>query len=671
MGAEKFLSLAKIHKKRGNYKKAIRCYWKAFSFQSNDPNILQEIGHLSLKIEEYEEATKCYKAAIFFYIAKSKKTLPYVPMTMAFIGLARATRSLGFYRQSLDYCLIASRSYRKHLEREKKDPITVSIKIEMAKTFKEQGKIKRALEFYSIAFKDYKDIVNVDQNISLTEEIWFLLAIGKCLVGEYREAIADCLSALRIEYVLHKASFAPLNKWCDEAHKAASTIKKDAHPTIALSLYKLGKTFHHLKAEKKAISLYEQAAHLFRRLYGDHFLFLTSILNSQSEALETRKEYVTALKAREEILFLYEYHYGDNHPSIAAILNKLGETYGHLGDIEKGIHLQSRALQLYKSTCGEDHPGVAMTLHHLGKSFYKLGNKKKAISLYREALYIYRMYYLQYESSIFDVLRSLGDVFLDFGRPRRTIWLYEIIVKTYSHSPCFFSDKSAVDQNKLGGLYYKLGEREKAASLYVKALNHHQTLYYKKFPGEADVLLNLSLVHLDLGDKDQALSLQIEALTIYRAHYGSCHLKVAETLTLLGRTFLELEAPEKALSLHKKALQIHQTLYKKNVLPERAAALDALAQSLCALGKPKEAIRRQNEARLLYKKHYGEVLTIEVATIWTHIGETLHLLGKRKRVIKYLRKALVAYKRSYVENHPERQKAEALLQKIHLSAFRQ
>ncbi len=209
----------------------------------------------------------------------------------------------------------------------------------------------------------------------------------------------------------------------------------DEHPKVAIRLNNLGMAWSGLGEKKKAISFYEQTLAIDRKVFGDEHPNVAISLNNLGMAWSDLGEKKKAISFYEQALAIDRKVFGDEHPKVAIRLNNLGLAWSDLGEKKKAITFYEQALAIVSKVFGTEHPYVANCLNNLGMAWKQLGEVKKAISFYEQALAIDRKVFGDEHPNVAIRLNNLGMALTATGEPERgqacLQRAHEILLKFY------------------------------------------------------------------------------------------------------------------------------------------------------------------------------------------------------------------------------------------------
>ena len=203
----------------------------------------------------------------------------------------------------------------------------------------------------------------------------------------------------------------------------------------SLFFYQLGWIYDDIGEAKKAVTYYEKALKIDKKIHGEIHPHVARDYNNLGGAWHTLGDPKKAIGYYEKALKINKKIYGEAHPDVATDYNNLGLAWHTLGDPKKAIGYYEKALSIFKDTYGETHPHVAATFNNLGGAWADLGNPKKAIEYYEKALKIDKKIYGETHPAVATRLNNLGAAWKTLGNPKKAIeylqQAYTIFQKVY------------------------------------------------------------------------------------------------------------------------------------------------------------------------------------------------------------------------------------------------
>ena len=155
----------------------------------------------------------------------------------------------------------------------------------------------------------------------------------------------------------------------------------------------------------------------------------------------------------------------------------------------------------------------------------------------------------------------------------------------------------ATTLNNLAGLYFEIGNYDKALPLYQRAFDIREKALGPKCPIFGSTLNRFGLLYHYMGDYDKALPLYQRALDIFENVLGPQHPVVATTLNNIAGVYLDIRDYKKALPLYYRAFNIQE----KELDPQRSPDI---AITLNNIGLLLHYIKDYDGALMFYQKAF-------------------------------------------------------------------
>ena len=191
------------------------------------------------------------------------------------------------------------------------------------------------------------------------------------------------------------------------------------------------------------------------------------------------------------------------------------------------------------------------------------------------------------------------------------------------------SPEQALCFQKIGIVYYFLGERQKALDYWAQALVFFREAGNRA--GQAMTLNPMGLAYADLGDMQKALDYYGQALLLHRAVGNG--VGEANTLNNMGNAYFDLGELPKAVDSYLESLRLQRALGAHS---GEATALGNIGRAYSALGENQKALDTYKQALALFQgtsEHEKE-------------AETLDLIGNGYFGLKDMQDALGYYEQA-------------------------
>lgn len=195
--------------------------------------------------------------------------------------------------------------------------------------------------------------------------------------------------------------------------------------------------------------------------------------------------------------------------------------------------------------------------------------------------------------------------------------------------------------NKLGNLYFKIGNLDGAIESYKDGLEVERAVFHVCHPNIVVTLLNIGQIHKVRKQYPSALKYFKQALEIQRHNVNTgAHSSMSKTLTSIGLLYSQMQRYHEALAVFQEALQIRRDLYGDDNL-DVASSLNSIGLVLFNLDLNKYALESFRESVRIRRKCLGsdhrDVATVyyNIATVCLETGdddEALNCYGETLRI---------------------------------------
>lgn len=208
---------------------------------------------------------------------------------------------------------------------------------------------------------------------------------------------------------------------------------------------------------------------------------------------------------------------------------------------------------------------------------------------------------------------------------------------------------TAMSYNNIGGVYYNLGEYDKALEYHFKALEILEAVLGENNPLTASSYDNIGIIYGILGEYDKALEYGFKALEIRKDVLGENHPNTASSYNNIGGDYYILGDYDKALEFKNKALEIRkEVLGEKH--PNTASSYGNLGIVYSKLGEYDKALEYHFKALEIQKAVLGEKHP-DTASSYGSLGIVYDNLGDHYKALEYGFKALKIKKDVLGEKH--------------------
>jgi len=308
---------------------------------------------------------------------------------------------------------------------------------------------------------------------------------------------------------------------------------------------------------------------------------------------------------------------------VATTLNNIGRIHFTCGRLDMAIESYSESLSIRRAILGPDHPDVAATVYNAGQTFHQLGQLTKALETYREFVRI-ALKTGKSNRYLVIVLKCMALIYQEQKDNKQALTFFHQAL-TVGRSILGTHGVVASILNKLGNLYYEMGDSDAAFEMYREGLAVERIVLDSNHPNIAVTLSNIGQICKQRGDFAGALRLYEEALVIQTAPTTTSDIldpSVAVTLSNIGLIHYQTKKYAAALELYQEALRIRRELFGENSL-DVASCLNSIGLVLFKLGLAEMAYQSFAES-LRIRRHVQGQSHRDIAIIMYNIA-TIHL----------------------------------------------
>ncbi|CAF1465090.1 unnamed protein product [Rotaria sordida] len=147
----------------------------------------------------------------------------------------------------------------------------------------------------------------------------------------------------------------------------------------------LGSVYFSIGEYSKAITFYERAIDIYKKMSPSNQLDLAISYNNIGNVYYNMGEYSKALSSYDRSLEIQKIARPPNHPNLATSYNNIGLVYYNMGEYSKALSSHERALEIRKIALPPNHPDFAQSYNNIGSLYYNMGEYSKALSYYEKA----------------------------------------------------------------------------------------------------------------------------------------------------------------------------------------------------------------------------------------------------------------------------------------------
>jgi tetratricopeptide (TPR) repeat protein len=359
----------------------------------------------------------------------------------------------------------------------------------------------------------------------------------------------------------------------------------------------------------------------------------------------------------------------DALPELSRVLNNLGVCLTNLGRHEEALQIAEEAARMSRQMAAWEPDdfltGLAIALDNLGNALSFVGRPEDALKATEEAVQINRQLLAQHPDALPNYLarslNNLGSRLRAVGRHAEALNAAEEAVglrrKLIAQRPDAFVPDLAASLFNVGVSLCTLGRTEEAQEAIEESIPIYRRLA-AQLPDAflADLAKVLSwwpYLLCELRRPDEARGAAHEAVRIYRqlsAQRREALPQLAAALNTLGDSLNAVGLHAEALQAAEEAVGTYRQISTGNdaLLAELAGSLGNLSISLSDLDRTDEAIEAANEAVSTYQQLAAKnsaVILPDLARSLDAVGICLRKLGRGEEALKAIGAAVDAYRR--------------------------
>ena len=298
-------------------------------------------------------------------------------------------------------------------------------------------------------------------------------------------------------------------------------------------------------------------------------------------------------------------------------------------------------------------PTEAQSLYNEGKQLQQKGTKEslqQALEKYQQALLLFRA--ARDRNGEATTLNRIGGIYYSLGQPQQALNYLQQALPIGRE----VGDRSgeASTLSIIGDVYeYKIGQPQLALNYYQQALTIYREVRnsteerLRQRSSEASTLRGIGFVYRGMGQSQEAINYFQQALTISREL--GIRSQEAFDLTGIGAIYRDIEQPEQALNYLQQALTISREREVSDSTEERlrrryeeGSALDVIGGVYRRIGQPQEALNYFQQSLTISREvgnRYAEAFDlISIGAVYRRN------LGQPQEALNYYQQALSIFK---------------------------
>jgi tetratricopeptide (TPR) repeat protein len=348
--------------------------------------------------------------------------------------------------------------------------------------------------------------------------------------------------------------------------------------------------------------------------------------------------------------------------AIATTLNNIGRAHSLNGEYGKAMAVYEEALFIRRGFLGVDSLDVAATIYNQGKTCHQLGELDMALRLYHDFLQIVtmptRLGWKHKDVAV--MLRCVAQIYHEQLEYEKAAEMYLKALNLHKTIFGNWHPEVGTTLNTIGNFYYEQDDLENAMKAYKEGLAVEERVLEENHPNISVTLSNIGQIHKHRGEYKQAVVHYKEALRIQKRQNrsssgsdgrGFLHPNAAMTMSNIAMIYYQTQSFDKALDMYQEALCIRVEAFGDEHL-DVSSTLNSIGMVLFKKGNQHHdmAMEAFSRAYSIRKALLGETHK-DVAIIMHNTATILLTRGDNDMALSYYKKALEIEKSALGEDH--------------------
>lgn len=564
------LALGIVHQKKYDFDNAMSCFSVALAGRSRRlgkvhgsvSDVLQAIGVTYTEANEYHKALKTLDGAL-----QIRRT----PLGSS-IGVAETLNAL-----SVVYFKSGDAAMAVELTEEALDVLKVAVRFDhclVSKVLKNVGDYYQNGQAYDDALEAYNESLCVftayygNDHVFLSE-VLNEIGVTRFKNGDFITAQQSFTEALRLMRLTQNeenksAIFHTLNHLghalfkSNELELAAETYIESFNIQVSIvtgvandGLKEFGTK---LNSIKNRVATMEQDDDNVSGL-SDSLGGIASILRYLGLVIQEQGDFEAALSANKLSLSVRLCQPVKDHTAIALVAETIAMFEYKRNNLDSAMDYFNQALEAKKISQGECTIDVARTVNNLANIHFSLGNLDDAMELYEEALEIKTHCLGDDSDEVANTLNNIAHVMVNAGKEQEALEVYHKVVKIRQDLYGKSHASVAAALASMGDIYIKLAQLDVAMTYFEQCIRIQKL---NEDHCDERILQNLGSIYGKLGEWQKAESIFKKIVEFKRSAHGNNCLDVAKTLDLLAVSFIEQDRYLESVEHLEEALRIRK-----------------------------------------------------------------------------------------------------------------
>lgn len=506
-------------------KMSVLCDCMRKTIIDNEEDSWGQLGHLLLKMGEYNEAERIFKAIVDRYSVFNPNRMTCLN---AFYGLGSIkwlqsdyTHALLFFHKALQlnipHCITFA-------------PIYIGIAL-----------VHTSMGNYSAALLTHKKTLEILQKYAGDNDEKLAVTYGH--IGDTYITLGRPLDALL---------------YLKKSLEIQQNLLPSNHPDLAVSYNWMGEAYRLAGYYSHAFSYYEKAFIIQQKYLPRDHISLAHTLNDMGLVYEKLADYSSALSCLQKALQIRQNLLVPVHPEIAKTYNNIGQVLHSMKYYLKSLSAYQKALDIYETLVDLDLPGLAKTYNNIATVFVDMSEYSTALGFYQKTLQIEQKCFSHDHSTLATTYNNIAAAYQNMQNYPTALSFFKKSLDIQGKYLHLNHPDRATIYNNLAVTYIDMGDNPTALSFLEDSRDIQEKYLPPNHPGLATIYNNLAVTYLKTGDSWTALSFFEKSRLILEKCSGYNDPKLASTYHGLSIVYQRIGHHSTAFSFHDKSRRIQE-----------------------------------------------------------------------------------------------------------------
>ncbi len=282
----------------------------------------------------------------------------------------------------------------------------------------------------------------------------------------------------------------------------------------------LGKSYHLLGEELKALKQHQRSFELYKSIFGEDHLTTIASMQNYANSLRNSGNGEKALILNQKTLEVLQKKFGENNADTLKAMDQYGLALQATKKMSEAMRLWKKTLDLQQKLLGPDHFDTIHTMIHLANAYRLIGNDQQALKLFEIAIQKIQKQLTEDHPDQLNWMNQYALAMLQAKQIDRSIAIWEKTVQKEEAILGRKHPKTMMAINNLALGYLEIKEFSKAIPLLKENLELRELSQGKFHPYTLDSLNNLAIAYEKKGDLTQTIQLLSLLVERYTERWG-------------------------------------------------------------------------------------------------------------------------------------------------------